>query len=41
MSTLKKSLSINFGRVNAASTVKERKKIRETSIGAGNLEEKG
>ena len=41
MSILKKSLSINFGRVNAASTAKERKKVRESSIGAGEVEEKG
>ena len=34
-------VSINFGRVNAARAVKERKKVKESSIGAGDVEEKG
>ena len=38
---IEKRVSINFGRVNAARSVKERKKVRESSIDAGELEEKG
>ena len=40
MSTLKRRISINFGSLNAARTAKEREKVRELSIGAGEVEEK-
>ena len=41
MTILNKRIRINFGRVNKARKVKERKKVRESSIGAGDVEEKG
>ena len=38
---IEKRISCNFGSVNTARTVKERKKVRESSVGAGEVEEKG
>ena len=42
VNSIEKRISINFGSVNAARKVRERKKnVRESSIGAGEVEEEG
>ena len=38
---IQKRISIKFERANKARNIKERKKIRESGIGAGEAEKKG